>query len=214
MKLLLTSDGISNKSIEKALKELLGKKKIRTVFIPTAANTSGNDKGWLIDNYVAFQKLGFITIIDIAVMAKEKWLPILQKANVIVMGGGDTKYLMEQIKKSGLDKELPELLKKRVYVGISAGSIITNEDLWSSSEFLYGDELGKAPKGLNYINIHFRPHYRSPYFPKANEKNLRKISKKNPNKKLYAMDDDSALKIVNGKIEIISEGKWKVFPEK
>ncbi len=212
MKLLLTSAGITNKSIEKALKELVGKE-IRTAFIPTAANPEEGDKNWLVKDLKGFQKLGYLDIIDIASIPKDNWLPRLKKANVIVVGGGDTKYLMEKIRESGLDKELPELLKEKVYVGISAGSIATNRTIWTSSEYLYGDETEESPDGLGYNDIHFRPHYKSQYFPKVIDENLREISKKNPGKKIYAMDDESALKIVDGKIEVISEGEWKLFPE-
>ena len=133
--------------------------------------------------------------------------------SVILVTWNDTKYLIEQVRKSGFDKELSKLIKHKVYVGISAGSMILSEHIWMSSEFMYDEEEEPSPKGLHHIDIYFRPHYKSPDFPKVNDENLREIAKANQNKKIYAMDDDSALKIVDDKIEIISEGKWKLFPE-
>ena len=58
MKLLLTSSGITNKSIADALFELVGKKPEDTsvVFIPTASNVEVGDKEWFIDDLVALKK--------------------------------------------------------------------------------------------------------------------------------------------------------------
>ena len=210
MKLLLTSAGITNKSLKKALKELVGEK-IKTVFIPTAANLETGDKDWLVKDFQLFHELGYLDIVDIAALPREIWIKRLKKANVIVFGGGDTSYLIKKVRESGLDKDLPSPLKTRVYVGISAGSMLASNKIWCSSEFIYGDEIGKAPKGLNYTNINIRPHLNSPHFPKVTEKNISEISKKNPKEIIYALDDESGLKIIDGKIEVISEGKFKVF---
>ena len=210
MKLLLTSTGIVNESLKKALKELVGEE-IKTAFIPTGANVVGEDKGWLIKDFQDFQELGYIDIIDIAVLPKEVYLERISKTNVIVMGGGDTGYLIEKIKQSGFDKELAELLQTKVYVGISAGSQILSEYIWASSEFLYSCKKEATPKGLNYVDFHFRSHYNSKFFPQARKENLEKVSQDNPNEKIYACDDDSGLKIIDDKIEIISEGICELF---
>ena len=120
MKLMLTSAGVTNKSLENALKQLV-KGKIKMAFIPTAANIEEGDKDWLITDLNNCRKLGEVDIVDISALEKDVWLSRLEKANVIFVGGGNTVYLMVCVLKSGLDKELKELLKTRVYVGISAG---------------------------------------------------------------------------------------------
>jgi dipeptidase E len=206
MKLLLTSGGIRNKSLENALRKLVGEK-IRIAFIPTAANAEKGDKEWLITDLYDCSKLGEVDIVDISAMDKKEWLPRLEWANVIYAEGGDTTYLLRWILKSGLDKELPRLLKERVYVGVSAGSIVLSKEIQASSEYLYGDEVENAPKGLGYVDFHIRPHLNSPHFPKVIDKNLKEVSKK-LNGDLYAIDDNTAILYENGKIEIISEGKW------
>jgi dipeptidase E len=208
MKILLTSAGISNKSIENALRKLV-KGKIRIAFIPTAAteNEDGEEEDWLMQNIAECKKLGDVDVADISKQSKEQWLPKLEEANVILVGGGDTTYLMNWILKSGLAKELPRLLKKRVYVGISAGSMVVSKDIQGKTEHLYGDEIKNPPKGLEYIDFQIRPHLNSPYFPKVRDKNLKELSKKLSGD-LYALDDDSAVLYNDGKIEVISEGKW------
>ncbi len=209
MKLLLTSAGITNKSIAKTLKGLV-RGKIKIAFIPTAANSLDSEKDWLIKNYNECEKLGRVDIVDISAIDKKNWLPRLKKANVIVVGGGDTKHLAICITKSGLNKELPTLLKKRVYVGISAGSIVTAKKISARSEFLYDYKIDKAPRGLGYINFNVRSHFNSPDFPKARDGYLKKISKKLKGD-LYALDDESAVLCIDGKTKVISEGKWKKY---
>jgi len=210
MKLLLTSAGITNASLKKTLKELVGED-IKTAFIPTAANFDDEDKSWLVKNYVEFQKIGYLDIVDVSALPKDNWLKRLKKANVIAIGGGNANHLMKKIIESGLDKELPNLLEKKVYVGLSSGAIITGKKLWFDSESMYGFEIGESPKGLGFTNINFRSHLNDSYFPNMQENVLEKISKENPNEKIYALDDDSGLKIIDGKIVVISEGEWKLF---
>jgi dipeptidase E len=209
MKLMLTSAGITNKSLAKALRRLAGKE-IRVAFIPTAANLEEGEKDWLIDNFNQCKKLGPTDIVDISAIPKREWLPRLKAANVIVVGGGWTAYLVRWMAKSGLKKALPGLLKRRVYVGISAGSIALCPRLSATPEYLYGEELNDAPAGLGYVDFHFRPHLNSPYFPKVRDKNLRKVAKR-LNGDLYALDDESAIVWVDGKIKVVSEGTWKKY---
>lgn len=208
MKFLLTSAGFTNKSIADALKKLAGGE-IKIAFIPTAANKE-EDKSWLQKDLDNCRKLGEVDVVDISVLEKSIWLEKLKWANVILVGGGDTTYLMKWVIKSRLTEELPKLLKKRVYVGISAGSIILSKSIQASSEYLfslYGDEVKNPPSGLGLINFDIRPHLNSPCFPKVNEKYLTKVFK-NIDEDLYAIDDNSAVVFDDGKIEVVSEGKW------
>lgn len=209
MKLLLTSAGITNKSIASELKKLVGAK-IRIAFIPTAANIEPGNKDWLIKNYTQCEALGETDIVDISALEKRHWLPRLEATNVIVVGGGDTMHLMHWVVKSGFKEELPRLLKNRVYVGISAGSIIVSERLCASSHFLYSDEIHNAPPGLGYIDFYTRAHLNSPYFPKMRDSILKKVAPELGGD-LYALDDNSALLYFDGKIKIISEGVWKKY---
>ncbi len=211
MRILLTSGGITNQSMVNVLKSWV--KDINIVFIPTAANVEEGDKDWLITDYVNCHKLGSVDIVDISALDKKIWLPRLQKANVIVVGGGNTEYLMKCLISSGLKKELPELLKDEVYVGISAGSIVLSKTLSASSEFLYGDESKKAVAGLGYIDFNVRPHLNSPHFKRVRDSILKEIVKKLEGD-TYALDDNSAVVFDDKKISVVSEGKWIKYPKK
>ena len=219
MKLLLTSGGLTNESIAKALFELVGKKPEDTslVFIPTASNIETGDKDWLINDLINLKKQNFksINITDISAVPEDVWRPQMEEADVLFFEGGNSYHLMEWMNKSGLVKILPELLKTKVYVGLSAGSMVTGKDLTLiQSQILYGEDWERKEDmaGLNFVDFYFFPHLNSPHFNLRKEEII-KEAVKDIHGKVYAMDDNSALKIVDGKIEIISEGKYLIFNE-
>lgn len=218
MKLLLTSNGLCNKTIANALLGLLGKpfSKSKLVFIPTAANVEVNDKWWLIDDLYNCKKQGFakIDIVDISALSKNQWLPRLEEADVLLFSGGNTFHLMYWLNKSGLSKLLPKLLKTRIYMGISAGSMVAGHAIGlTQAKKLYYPDLKstyKDEEGLGIVNFYFRPHFNSPTFPYVNKDTLTKFAKdhKEP---LYAMDDETAVKVDGKNIEIVGEGKYLVL---
>ncbi len=214
MKLLLTSAGIKNKSISKALFDMVGKKPEDTslVFIPTASNVEMGDKDWLIDDLISLKKENFkqIEIADISAAPEDIWRLKLEKADILYFEGGNTFHLMKWIKKSGLEAILRELLQTKVYVGVSAGSMVTNPDLiLKFSQIIYDEDLDKIEnmKGLGYVDFYFLPHLNSKYFSKLRRKNIEEATK-GMKEKIYALDDNSALKVVDGKVEVISEGEY------
>lgn len=217
MKLLLTSAGITNKSIANALSELAGKnfEDISIVYIPTAANLERGDKGWLIDSLVQLQRLNFkqIEIADISAVPESIWRPKLEEADILFFEGGNTYHLMEWFNKSGLATLLPALLKNKVYVGVSAGSMVTNPSLaLKLSQVVYGEDLDKTEdmEGLKYVDFYFLPHLNSEYFMNLRKKNIEEAIA-GMTAKVYALDDNSALKVVDGKVEIVSEGECFEF---
>lgn len=218
MKLLLTSNGLSNKSIVAALLKLVGKPAAETnvAFIPTAADAEEDDKGWVIDDLVNIKNQHFnqLDIVNIAALPKGSWLPRFEHADVLIFSGGHTRHLVHWLRASGAADVLPELLKTRVYMGISAGSIATGPTLALSSStdvpFAYEDDLPNDVVGLHFVPFHIRPHLNSPDFPKASEEYLREKAKEVP-ETIYALDDQSALKVIDGNVEIVSEGETLVL---
>lgn len=217
MKLLLSSGGLTNSSIAEALLSLAGKPaaEISLVFIITAAMAEDGDKSWLIQDLFNLQKQGFksIEIIDISSSDKEVWLPKIEAADILFFGGGDNYYLMSWLKRSGLTDVLPRLLETKVYAGISAGSMVASKSLdLSSSQLIYGEDLDKTEDavGLGLVDFYFFPHLNSPHFPHVREKQIADFASGHQ-ETVYALDDNSALKIENDKIEVVSEGKSLVF---
>ena len=216
MKLLLTSAGITNKTIEKALKDLLVKpfNKSNLVFIPTAANVEEGGKEWLVEDMNNFLKLEFdqFEIADISALPRTIWEPRVTKADVIVFGGGNDFYLIDWVARSGLRELLPKLLKTKVYVGISAGSCVAGELSVEASRDIYEEDprFLNESAGLEYINLIFLPHLNSQWFPKISKENVEKLAKVT-NAPIYALDDESALKVEGENLEIVSEGQFLIF---
>ena len=217
MKLLLTSAGITNEKIANALSELAEKplSKLSIIHIPTAMNTEKDDKGWVINDLVNLQKQNFksVDILDIAAVSPEIWKSRLLSADIISVGGGNEQYLAEVFEKIGMKEFLLSILDTKVYIGTSAGSMVAGQYL--SRELLkivypeedFGNEL-KHP--MEFYNFSFIPHLNSEWFTNV-RKNILEDIKDKFNYSVYATDDNTAIKIIDSKIEIVGSGDYWVF---
>ena len=218
MKILLTSNGLVNASIVAALQELVGKPFAETnlAFIPTAINPEETDKSWVIRDLVNIQKQGFklLDIVDISAMPMEWWLPRLEHADVLFFSGGHSPHLMHWLQKSGLAERLPELLKTRVYVGISAGSIVACPSLALSNgnkRLSYEEKTGyNNMDALHLVDFHVRPHLNAGKRLHTRAEAIKEVAK-SLSEVVYGLDDQSALKVVDGNVEIVSEGETLVL---
>lgn len=211
MKFLLTSGGVTNPSIAKALEELAQKPltQIRLAYIPTAASAEDHDMSWVIENLKQFDDLGipFIDILDFTSVPKEMWLARYQKADVICVGGGNPWYLIQKMQEFGFVQELRGPLKDKVYMGISAGSMVTGTSMKLGFDLAPDEKWGyEGNDGLGFTHLEFIPHLNSEYFPRYSEKSIRDAYKA-IDYRLYALDDEGALKIQNGTVEVVSEGE-------
>jgi dipeptidase E len=223
MKLLLTSAGISNTSIHNALVDLLGKPvaEANALFVPTAIYglPNGGDiarrviTGALGDPFceLGWKSLGILELTALPSIKREIWVPLLQETNALLVGGGDCQYLTYWMQQSGLADLLPSLLNKTVYVGLSAGSMIMTR---------YGTTFGNhtlpadTNKSLGLFDFAIHPHLDHEQFPKNSLANLEKLAATIPVPS-YLIDDQTAIKVRDGAVEVVSEGNWKLItPER
>lgn len=214
MKLLLTSGGFTNKSIVRALQELVGRPfgELKLVFVPTAANVESGGKEWLIDDLCRTKKLGWreVDIVDISAVGNDMWQERTKDTDVVMVGGGNTWYLMKCFKNSGFPKWLDQRKERLVYVGISAGSIAATSSLELLS-LLYGEvEYGSDNRGMGWVDFHVRPHLNSDYFPKIRKPYLEELAKK-LKEPVYAISDGRAIKVMDDTVEVVGEGEWVKF---
>jgi dipeptidase E len=219
MKLLLTSAGISNTSIYNALVELLGKPiaEASALFIPTAiyAIAGGADIstrvicGSLGDPFcqLGWNSLGVLELTALPSIKKELWVPMLLQTDALLVGGGDCQYLCYWMQQSGLTDLLPSLLGKIVYVGLSAGSMVMTR-----FGTTYGNHLlpAASDKSLGLVDFAIHPHLDYELFPENSLANLEKLAATIAVPS-YAIDDQTAIKITDGIVEVVSEGHWKMF---
>lgn len=231
MKLLLTSAGITNESIANALRDLIGKPtcEARLVVIPTAYHPTPGDKQWVIEEdliqplALGWKKFGILDLAAVSSLDRRLWWSQLESADVLLVGGGNTYYLSYWLQQSGVFDALKEWQRTKVYVGISAGSQMAGANLYVTSEALAKgrelyddeyDELGpsgqSSAKTFQWVPFVFRPHLNAPNFPKIRETLLAEHANK-LNVPMYAVDDQTALKVVDDNVEVISEGTWRLF---
>jgi dipeptidase E len=219
MKLLLTSAGISNPSIHNALVDLLGKPvaEASAVFVPTAiyAIPGGADivrrviRGSLGDPFceLGWKSLGLLELTALPSIKQELWVPMLQNTDALLVGGGDCQYLCYWMQQSGLADLLPVLLRKIVYVGLSAGSMIMTRFGTTYNNHTLPVESNKS---LGLVDFALHPHLDHEWFPENSLDNIEKLAATIPMPS-YAIDDQTAIKVVDDTIEVISEGHWKLL---
>jgi dipeptidase E len=222
MKLLLTSAGVSNTSIRNALVELLGKPiaEASALFIPTAIYgiPNGGDIvrrvicGTLGDPFceLGWKSLGVLELTALPSIKQELWVLLLQDTDALLVGGGDCLYLCYWMRQSGLADLLPSLLQKMVYVGLSAGSMVMTR-----FGTTYGNHTlpAESDKSLNFVDFALHPHLDHEWFPKNSLASIEKLAATIPVPS-YAIDDQTAIKVTDGAVEVISEGHWKLFTPK
>ncbi len=217
MKLFLTSGGFEHQLLIDELLKLIGKPFSETsvAFIPTASNLEDGDKWWLIKDLKMCQKLKFksVDIIDISAIPEVVWKKRLLASDVLIFEGGNTYHLMYWINKSGLNKLLPGLLNTKVYIGISAGTIVTTPGLFlCTSEKEPLKNIGETiyDYGLSLVDFLVVPHINNAAFPENTFDYIESEAKK-ITQPVYALDDNSVVIVNDKKIEVISAGQWKKF---
>lgn len=214
MRLLLTSAGIGNPTVHEALVDLLGKpvSQSHALCIPTAGYGSsygpagpwrflrGVDLGW--------KSVGVLELTALPSIDRERWVPWVREADVLLVNGGDVLYLAHWMRESGLADLLPSLTGT-VYVGFSAGSLVLTPRVgrhfvdWTSPT---GDD-----RPLGMVDFSIFPHLDHPDLPDyslaAAEQWATEIA--GP---AYAIDDATAIKVTDTAVEVVSEGRWKFFP--
>jgi len=217
MKLLLTSAGISNPGIHDALVDLLGKpvSESKALFIPTAIYAIPGSaeivnkviRGSLGDPFcdLNWKSLGILELTTLSSIKPELWIPELQEADALLVGGGDCQFLTYWMQQSGLAALLPSL--EIVYVGLSAGSMIMTS---------YGTTYGhhtlppSVPKCLGLLDIAIHPHLDHEWFPDNSLSNIEKLAA-TISFPSYAIDDQTAIKVNGDSFEVVSAGHWKLL---
>jgi dipeptidase E len=219
MNLLLTSAGIKNASIHDTLVDLLGKPiaESHALCIPTAAYghpMGGPGAAWRFITgrastpmcELGWKSLGVLELTALPSIDEEQWVPMVQETDALLVGGGDALYLCHWMRLSGLANLLPSL--RAVYVGISGGSMVMTPHI--------GEDvvLWKPPTGgdaaLGVVDFAIFPHVDHKDMPDNSMANAEEWAAGLPVPG-YAIDDQTAIKVTDGAVEVVSEGHWKLF---
>ncbi|HET8985555.1 MAG TPA: Type 1 glutamine amidotransferase-like domain-containing protein [Trueperaceae bacterium] len=231
MKLLLTSGGVKNPSIRAALDDLLPKPvgecsalcvttssyalrngvAMAYDFIATSSGTPMTDLGW--------KSLGVLELTALPSLPAERWRAWVEASDVLLVNGGDPMYLCYWMRRSGLADMLSSYAG--VYVALSAGSMIMAPRI--GTEFVgwkppaefdpVAREQADGDGGdltLGIVDFAMFPHLEHPALPHNTMANAKTWAAKLTGP-AYAVDDDTAFKVVDGSVEVVSEGQWRLL---
>jgi dipeptidase E len=219
MKLLLTSSGTINASIRAALVELLGKPiaDCNALAIPTGVQPfPGGPQhvhrfltgamcglGW--------KSLGVLELTALPSIKEEYWVPAVQKTDALLVWGGSPMYLCYWLRESGLADLLPSLRPELVYVGTSGGAMVATPD-WGGLSYDGFEPLTGSDEGLGLVDFAVYPHLdRKDGLPPAPQEEIEAWAA-GLSVPAYVIDDDTAIKVVDGTVEVVSEGRWLLLP--
>jgi dipeptidase E len=228
MKFLLTSGGITNDSIRNALVDLLGKPiaESSALYIPTAlyanpngpvmaarlirgeTNTAPFPDGFISLCDVGWKSLGVLELTALPSLDEERWLPLVQETDALLVEGGDPLYLCYWMRQSGLADLLLKLGRETVYVGLSAGSMVMAPSI--GEDFVRWKPPTGGDRTLGLVDFALFPHLDNENMPDNSMANAEKWAAGMP-VPAYVMDDQTAIVVRDGAVEVVSEGHWKRF---
>jgi dipeptidase E len=220
MRFLLTSAGIKNTSIHDALVDLLGKPiaECSALCIPTAeyANPGGAGHAWRFISgrqpitpmcELGWKSLGVLELTALPSIDEEQWVPLVQETDALLVSGGDALYLCYWMRRSGLADLLPSL-RETVYVGLSGGSMVMTPNI--GEDFVRWKPPAGGDRTLGLVDFAMFPHLDHENMPDNSMAGAEKWAAGVPVPG-YAIDDQTAIKVTDGAVEVVSEGHWKLF---
>ncbi len=150
--------------------------------------------------------MGVLELTALPSIAKSLWAPLVQETDALLVNGGDPLYLCYWMQQSGL-AELMRSLPKTVYVGLSAGSMVMAPNI--GEDFVRWKPPGGGDRTLGMVDFAIFPHVDHEQMPDNAMANAEKWAAGLATLG-YAIDDQTAIKVVDGKVEVISEGHWKL----
>ena len=221
MRFLLTSAGIKNTSIHDALVDLLGKPiaESSALCIPTAMYghpmvgpgagawrfISGRSAEPMCE--LGWKSLGVLELTALPSIDEERWIPVVREIDVLLVAGGDAVYLCYWMRQSGLADILPSL-RETVWVGLSAGSMVLTPRI--GEDFVGWKPPTGGDRTLGIVDFSIFPHVDHEELPDNTMANAERWAAGLPHP-AYAIDDQTAIKVTDGAVEVVSEGRWKLF---
>jgi dipeptidase E len=221
MRLLLTSGGVTNTSIREALVDLLGKPiaDSSALCIPTAQwghpmCGPGSVRSFVVGDPQApmcdlgWKSVGVLELTALPSIGQERWVSWLREADVLLVDGGDATYLCHWMRQSGLADLLPSL-PETVWVGVSAGSMVMTPRI--GDYFVEWSPPSGGDSTLGVVDFSIFPHLGHELMP-GNTMARAEVWAADIAGPAYAIDDQTAIKVIDGAAEVVSEGDWRFFP--
>jgi dipeptidase E len=183
---------------------------------------------------LGWKSLGVLELTALPSIDDEAWVPTVRETDALLVWGGDPLYLCYWMRQSGLADQLPGLPREMVYVGVSAGSMAATTTFGetyrdpprgsvvalASEDIVFATPQGDISRilvtaqGAGLVDFALIPHLDHEDHPDASLANAEKWAARvqaRVHVPTYAIDDQTAIKVVDGAVEVVSEGHWKLF---
>ena len=222
MKILLTSSGISNPSIHEALVDLLGKpiSESSALCIPTGVQPfpgglehvyrfiSGATRSPMCG--LGWKSVGVLELTALPSIKDEYWMPAVQETDALLVWGGSPLYLCYWMRQSGLADLLPSLPPETVYVGTSGGAMVATPD-FGGTTYDESEPLTASDEALGLVDFSVFPHLdREDGLPPTPLEEIEAWAA-GLSVPAYVIDDETAIKVVDGNVEVVTEGRWELL---
>jgi dipeptidase E len=221
MRLLLTSAGVNNPTIHRALVGMLDRPidECTALCIPTAQYghpqvgpgvmpwgfVAGQESSQMVQ--LGWKSVGLLELTALPSIDPERWVPVVRDTDVLLVAGGDALYLAHWMRASGLADLLPTLADI-VWVGLSAGSMVLTPRI--GRPFMGWTPPVDDDSALGLVDFAIYPHLDHPMLPSNTMANAEKWSA-TLDCPSYAIDDDTAIRVVDGAVDVVTEGQWRYF---
>ena len=156
---------------------------------------------------LGWKSLGVLELTALPSIDRESWVPLVQETDVLLVNGGDPLYLCHWMRQSGLAHLLPSL-RETVYVGLSAGSMVMTPRI--GEDFVRWKPPTGGDETLSIVDFSIFPHLDNEMLPDNNMAGAEKWAAGMPGP-AYAIDDETAIRVTDGTVDVVSEGHWRLF---
>jgi dipeptidase E len=157
---------------------------------------------------LGWQSVGVLELTALPSIDKERWVPLVRETDVLLVGGGDVLYLCYWMRQSGL-ADLLASLDGTVWVGLSAGSMVMSPEV--GPEFVQWKPPAGDDSTLGVVDFSICPHL-APDGRPGNSTAEAEAWAAGIAGPAYAIDDETAIEVVDGAVRVVSEGQWRHFP--
>jgi dipeptidase E len=223
VRLLLTSAGIRNPTLHRALVEMLPKpiEDCTALCVPTAGYAlPGGERGAILAQRfisgtqditpmveLGWKSVGVLELTALPSLPRELWTPMVEGVDVLLVNGGDPLYLCHWMRASGFADLIPALVDT-VYVGLSAGSLVMAPHI--GQDFVHWKPPTGGDETLGIVDFAMFPHLDHPMLPENTMADAERWAA-GMDVPCYAMDDETAIRVVDGGLEVVSEGHWRLL---
>jgi dipeptidase E len=162
--------------------------------------------------------VGVLELTALPSLGESQWVPTVQDTDALLVWGGDVLYLCYWMRRSGLADVLPSLRRETVYVGVSSGSMVVTPNFGEAYDDWFCREPSATPselpsaddRALGLVDFSLFPHLDHERSPQNSLPNAEIWAAGRP-VPTYAIDDQSAVVVVDDTVEVVSEGHWKLL---